>query len=288
MKLSNECTPCIVNWVYERTSPHVQETVRSDLRDRISRIAGSEQSRSANVGLLCNRAVYSATEFGPGAFAYYSVFKQQSNEQARKLLPFAEKYIDGGKTERERVERACVLAAAGNVAPLAAPSAVFTFQEVVDVIEGRRDPVLIGDVYDAVLGAHRVLYITDNAGEVGFDSLLLKAVKRKGAYVTLVVKEDAFFEDTMMSDAHYFHLDQVVDEIVTSKGFFAGGSAPSSVLEMAYAASDLIIAKGTGSFETLRGETMGKKVIFMLKVKCGPISRDIKVEEGRIVVKVEG
>jgi len=72
----------------------------------------------------------------------------------------------------------------------------------------------------------------------------------------------------MMSDAHYFHLDQVVDEIVTSKGFFCrrrGAFLPLG--KWPIAASDLIIAKGTGSLRPSRMKTMRKKVIFMLKVK---------------------
>jgi len=91
MKLSDECTPCIVNWVYERTSPHVQKTARSHLKHKISRIAGSAQSKFANVGLLCNMAVSSTEEFGRVPSLTMQCFKQRSNEQARKLLPLAEK-----------------------------------------------------------------------------------------------------------------------------------------------------------------------------------------------------
>lgn len=155
-----------------------------------------------------------------------------------------------------------------------------------DIVEGRTRPVLTGDVYETVRHAGRVFYVTDNAGEVGFDMFVLKAIKARGSHVTLVVKGDIFFEDATVGDARYFNLEQVVDEIVESKGFFVREDA-SPALNSAFDMCDVVIAKGTGSFEGLKNEAAGKTVVFMLKAKCGPIGRDLKVEEGRIVVSVE-
>ena len=57
------------------------------------------------------------------------------------------------------------------------------------------------DVYGAVKAAKHILYMTDNAGEIGFDSLVLSQLKAMGKHVTLLVKTNAFFEDATMSDA---------------------------------------------------------------------------------------
>jgi uncharacterized protein with ATP-grasp and redox domains len=40
--------------------------------------------------------------------------------------------------------------------------------------------------------------MADNAGEIGFDSLLIAKLKEMGPKVTLIVKEDPFFEDATM------------------------------------------------------------------------------------------
>jgi uncharacterized protein with ATP-grasp and redox domains len=157
---------------------------------------------------------------------------------------------------------------------------------VAEILKGDGSPVLLGDLRAAVVDARRVLYITDNAGEVGFDSLVVKLVKNQGAHVTLVVKEDGFFEDAGVSDALCFALDKMADEIVVTKGFSVISEA-DPLLTRAYHESDLVIAKGTGSYEALHGERSEKRAIFMLKVKCGPISRDIGVDEGTVLVKVE-
>ncbi|MGD0231396.1 MAG: ARMT1-like domain-containing protein [Syntrophorhabdales bacterium] len=285
MRANNECTACGFTWVYERTAPYVAESMRQGLAEEITRAVYSEP-QFTNVGLLSNRAAYSVTDFESRWSAHYQTFKERSNNQAERLLPLARTYIESGKTEQERIERACILAAASNVAPLGAPSAAFTFPEVTAIVEGITSGIVMGDLYGTILAARRVFYVTDNAGEVGFDSLVVRAVKDRGARVTLVVKEDTFFEDARISDARHFHLDELVDEIITSRGFPVPGMLTSRLAD-AYGASDVVIAKGTGSFEALKNETAGKRAIFMLKVKCGPISRETGVEQGRVLVKVE-
>jgi hypothetical protein len=61
----------------------------------------------------------------------------------------------------------------------------------------------------------------------------------------------------------------------------------SPALTNLYQKSDLIISKGTGNYEALKGEVEGKTAIYMLKVKCRPIAMDIGVDIGSFVVKLE-
>jgi damage-control phosphatase, subfamily I len=286
LELQRECRDCIFKWVYERTEPYVNQAERPLLAEKIMRAVRQNNMQPPNTGLVCNRAVYSTREIESGAAAYYQEFRREANNEADRLLVAAGEYIAKATTEKETLERAFFVAAAGNVSPLGAPSSVFTFPEIVEILKGAGSPILLGDLYHTVLNARRILYITDNAGEVGFDSLVLKLLKKSGAHVTLVVKEDPFFEDALMSDALHFELDKVVDKIIAVKGFSVMSEADPS-LNRAFRASDLIVAKGTGGYEALRGETEGKKAVFMLKVKCGPISRDTGIDEGEVLVKVE-
>ena len=116
----------------------------------------------------------------------------------------ADAYVRRGETARERFERACFLAAAANIAPIAAPSAAYVFPEAQAIIEGKgRQPVLMGDPYGAAQKARSVFYLTDNAGEIGFDSLLIRALKEMGARVTLAVKEPGYFDDVTMADVRF-------------------------------------------------------------------------------------
>jgi uncharacterized protein with ATP-grasp and redox domains len=100
------------------------------------------------------------------------------------------------------------------------------------------------------------------------------------------VKEGPFFEDTTLRDASFFGLDKLVDEISTTNGFFVPSKSKPSQRK-AFKKSDLLISKGTGNYEALKGEVNAKNVIYMLKVKCKPIATDIGIDKGNFVVKLD-
>ena len=278
---------CLMHWVYGRVASYSDKEELPGVARRLVDALLREVTPSANMGSVCNNAVGSVFASPSRTADCYEELKRQSNEYARALLPRATAYIDAGKTMRDKLERSCFLAAASNIAPLSSPSGAYTFQEITQIIDGDGfAPVVAGDVYQAVMASRRILYITDNAGEIGFDSLVIDLIGRMGPRVTLVVKERTFFEDATLEDARFFGLDKGVDRIVTADGFFAPRAVPGDLREV-FAESDLIIGKGTGSYEALSGETGGKPSIFILKVKCGPIARRTGVDEGNVVIKLD-
>jgi damage-control phosphatase, subfamily I len=282
-----ECGICLMHWVYSRVAPHTEKEAVSHMTEHLLGTLFREVVPEVNLGTLCNSAVWSVFSVPSAAASHYEELKRQSNKNAEAILPLARAFIEAGRTEQEKLERACSLAAASNVAPLNSPSGAYTFQEIKGIIEGTEDtPVVIGDVYGAVSKAKHILYITDNAGEIGFDSLVIDLITRMGPKITLVVKEKTYFEDATPEDATYFGLPEKVDRMVLAQGFFA----PSEVSEGLYgilAESDLLLVKGTGSYEALSGETHGRNAVFMLKVKCDPIARDTGLSKGKVVVRLD-
>ncbi len=287
MKPDVECGVCCMHWVYGRVASYADKKELPGLATRLMDALVRDVKPSANLGSVCNSAAFSALASSSGIADRYEKLKRESNENAVALLSRAWAYVDAGRTDREKLERSCFLAAASNIAPLNSPSGAYTFQEIARIID-RDDftPVVTGDVYHAVKESRRVLYITDNAGEIGFDSLVVALIKRMGPRVTLVVKKSTFFEDATFEDARFFGLDKGVDRLVTADGFFVPLEVPRDLREC-FTESDLVIGKGTGSFEALSGETGGKPSIFMLKVKCGPIARETGVDEGDVVIRLD-
>lgn len=285
MKPYETCAPCTLKWVYERASVLVGEEKRFELIRKILGALSQEFLPTINVGSLCNKTINSIHEFVLDSAPYYKGLKLQSNKVAKELLSTARIFIEKGQTEQERFDRACVLAARTNVAPIGLPSEGFKFQEALDMIMERNPlPTFTGNVFKITQNASHILYITDNAGEIGFDSLLIAKLKEMGLKVTLIVKEDPFFEDATTEDVSFFKLDQLADNILTVQGFFMPKD-PS--LFDCINKSDLVIAKGTGSYEALKGEVDGRKTIYMLKVKCEPIAIETGVTLGSFVVKLE-
>lgn len=287
MKPDLECGPCLLKWVYERAGILAGEEKRFELIRNILTVLSREFQSTVNVGWLSNRIIKSIGEFVFDSAKYYEGVKLQSNKVAKELLSSARNFIEKGQTDQGRLERACGLSAAANVAPIGLPSEGFKFQEALNMMVRKNPlPPLTGNVFEAAQGASHILYITDNAGEIGFDSLLISKLKEMGLKVTLVVKENPFFEDATAKDVSFFRLDQLADSILTVNGFFIPNEAPPPVFD-SFKRSDLVIAKGTGNYEALKGEVEGKAAIYMLKVKCRPIAANIGVSVGSFVVKLE-
>lgn len=287
MKPDVKCGSCLLEWIYGRTISQNSNKDIPQLFKDIARLFTHSLSSSTNLAAISNDAIDLIYEYVTPQSPFWDELKAKTNEYVKTLLPTAREYINRARTPKSKLERALFLAATGNVAPIGVPSGAFTFPEAMDIVAGKGIlPVIMGNVYEAVTNSKNVLYVTDNAGEIGFDSLLIEDLRKIGLNVVLVVKEPAFFEDATLDDARFFGLNGIANKVVTVSKIFVPGKERSSV-NRAFRKSDLIISKGTGNYEALRGNTHGKIVIFLLKVKCNPIARDTGVKEGRFVVRLD-
>jgi len=287
LKPKSECVSCLLSWVSERSGVLANEKGRLLLTKTLLEILSIEFNSGINVGSLSNKLTDAIPNYLSQSSKYYQTLKRKNNQLAKKLLGSAKNYIKQGRTLQRKFERACFLASASNVAPMNVPSGGFAFQEVKRILRGEKPfPAMIGLLFQEARKASQILYITDNAGEIGFDSLLMACLKEMGSKINLIVKEGPFFEDATMEDALFFNVDQLVDHIFTLNGFFVPREIPPALMDL-YQESDLIISKGTGNYEALKGEAKGKTAIYMLKIKCRPISKEIGANIGSFVVELE-
>jgi len=287
LKPYTDCGSCILKWIYERLAAPLSEADRFTVLREVMSVLSRGLEPSVNLGALCNRALDAVEEFFPASSAAYQEFKGKCNQAASRLLDRARDFIEKGETRRERFARACGIAAMGNVAPIGAPSAPFEFSHIEELITGKAPlPTMVGDASEAASASRHVFYVADNAGEIGFDSLLISLLKESGLKVTLIVKEEPFFDDATIRDASFFGLDRTADAILSVKKIFVPESAPQELASL-FAKSDLVISKGTGNCEALKSETAGKATIFLLKSKCPPMAEQMAVEVGKFIVKVE-
>lgn len=283
MRPDVECGSCITQWIYHRAAAALPEHAHLRLLESVLEAMVASCGSLSCMGRISNRGTDAAFARAPAARGAYAEAKKASNRAAAELLPAAWEHIQAGTTAGERFARACSVAALANIAPLGVPTGPFAFDELRALLgQGKPQPVLAGDVASNIR-SRRVVYALDNAGEVGFDSLVIRALKEADAHVTLVVKEPAFFEDATLEDAGFFGLEQLVDQMVAVDGFLVPEEA-SGPAAAALARCDLVIAKGTGSFESLYGELGETPGLFLLKVKCRPISTLLGIAEGNFAV----
>jgi len=288
MRPHPECGLCMMKWVYERVGNSLTEDQRFSILKKLTAVFAAEADPSMNMGILCNKSVEAVHDFLLASSGSYEPLKRKSNEAAAKLIEKAKKFIESSATPGEAFVKACGLAAVSNVAPIGVPSAPFEFSMVEDIIDGRTPvPVPAGDIYGAASRARNVFYVADNAGEIGFDSLVISLLKKMGAKVTLAVKEGPFFDDATLEDARYFGLEQMADAVRCVKGGIFVPEETDAELSLAFENSDFVISKGTGNFEVFKGYGKGKHILFLLKAKCGPVSKEAETPEGKFVVRLE-
>ena len=120
---------------------------------------------------------------------------------------------------------------------------------------------------------NKIIYFTDNCGEVVLDSLLLEHLRECGSRVVLVVKGEPILTDATMKDVEEFKLAEVVDRVLTT-GVFAVGldmlNIPADLLNELNSA-DLIISKGMANFEAF-SEKILTPTAFLLRTKCLPVA----------------
>ena len=131
----------------------------------------------------------------------------------------------------------------------------------------------------------RVLYLSDNAGEIFFDIQLYQYVKARARNTILVVKGGPSLNDLTRDEMQFAGLDDIFNEVADTGSDSAGidwDNASQEFLDLA-ASTDLIIAKGMANFETIYPRTMAPPVFFLFKVKCEPVHRLIQAPVGSYV-----
>jgi hypothetical protein len=282
MKTFYDCLPCFVAQAIaalERCGldePTFQETMRAVFGE-LARVDFTAPPPATVRNLY--RLIRQAT----GTTDPYAVEKQHSNRLAFSLAEKFREQIEsseGGFTARLKLALAANSIDYGRYGRLQEGDVLEAMETA---LAAPVDPDAAAALRQAVAEADRILYLCDNAGEIVFDRLLIEVLPTEK--ITAVVRGAAVINDATLEDAREVGLTEVVQVMGN------GSDAPGTLLATCspaflerFSDADLVIAKGQGNFETL-SETSGKRIFFLLKVKCPLIARDIGAPTGRLVVK---
>lgn len=221
----------------------------------------------------------------------YAARKRLSNEKALEMLPLAEKIIANSPTAEVRFRKALLCSIVGNVIEFDIPSHTFQFGDLEKLIQQSERDLAIDDVskiFSLAKRARTILYLTDNAGEIAFDTLLVKELKRLGANVIVVVKGSPILNDATLEDAKFVGIDKVADAVITTGTDAVGLNLKESSAEFLkrYNSADLIIAKGMGYAETLTENKLTRPHVLLVRTKCGPVAHFFGVPREKNVAKI--
>ena len=280
MKTTLDCIPCFIRQSLDTArrvsaDPSVHERI---VRDVLQWAAVIDFSQTPpHMAQRIHRRLREIT----GKQNPYQSAKDYQNRMALKLLPsLRAKVTDSSDT----LLTALRLAIAGNIIDMGVNGEVTVAQLQASIHRALSEP-LVGDynsLRPAIDGARRILYLTDNAGEIVLDRLLIEELGPKR--VTVAVRGAPIINDATLSDARAAGLDGIVP--VIDNGSDAPGTLMddcSDTFKQHFAASDLIFAKGQGNFETLSDERA--PIIFLFQAKCPVIASHAHVSLGSHVLK---
>lgn len=162
-------------------------------------------------------------------------------------------------------------AALGNYLDFSALRGRVSFETMEEMLSGAEEIAFDREVYNDFLAdlekGKRVLYLTDNAGEIVFDRLCAEQLQRTFPHleITFCVRGGPIVNDATREDAQAVGIPfPVIDS-----GTAIGGTQLHLIGETAKKAienADVIIAKGMGNTESLYGS--GYNIYYAFMVKC--------------------
>ncbi|UCH90157.1 MAG: DUF89 family protein [Thermoplasmata archaeon] len=271
MKIVAECVPCLIKRCsYEAglVNPDKIEEVVKLATEMLEDLYSPEEC-SASVATEVHHAVYTLLGGDP-----YADIKKSCNQVAMSLVPRAEKLIS---SDPDPLKAAITCAIVGNI---------FDF----GIAGSAQDPEELGRTFDELYseGIHiddtekikkylmegaKVLFFTDNCGEVVFDKLLCSELKKSGVHLTVVVKGEPILTDATRTDAEDLVFSEVADEIMDTNAFAVGldfDKITPELLEKIETA-DIIISKGMANFESF-SERNYKPIAYLMRTKCRPVA----------------
>lgn len=120
-----------------------------------------------------------------------------------------------------------------------------------------------------ILSSRKLVYLTDNCGEIVLDKLLIKQILKlnENICINVIVRGKPVLNDCTLDDAKQTGLDKLVS--VSGNGTAVAGTCLEKISNNAKELidnADIIISKGQGNFETLHH--CGKNIYYLFLCKC--------------------
>lgn len=283
MKVKHECIPCLVRQAIEISELLVedQKTQEEIIRFTLNELSDITFDETAPYLAM---KVHNYVKEVTGNNDPYKSFKVQFNAIAEDLIDELT-LRDKIKDSQFPFDTACRLSIAGNVIDFGLGIHIDR-QKVERSIKGSLEAELFGMTTEALWKrideAKNIMIITDNAGEIVFDKLLVEQMPMDK--ITYVVKGGPIVNDATMEDAVDVGMTKLVK--VIDNGLAAQGTIMELVSEEfleQFQSADLILSKGQANYETL-SDLNNDRIVFMLRAKCKSIAGAIGCKQGDYVI----
>ena len=215
----------------------------------------------------------------------YKERKVNENMLALSILPKMEARLDETEPD-EKLRTATKIACLGNVIDYDLPGNNANLEDALAFLD---NPLCIDNTDELkamIKEGTELLFLTDNAGEIALDTLLVKELRRLGARVTVAVKNGApALNDALMEDALMVGMDKAADELITTGADAIGvrlDESPQWFIDR-YNGADLIVAKGMANWESMTENPAPCPTMYVLRTKCEPVATSIGAPENQSI-----
>ncbi|MEJ2271133.1 MAG: ARMT1-like domain-containing protein [Candidatus Bathyarchaeota archaeon] len=285
------CIACILNRGYLQIQEATEdESIRFETLSSILNFLTAEFKPTSNPAYLGTKRDQIIKKITGNSDPYLQK-KKLSNQKALEILPIIKKLISQELSSSSKFRKACLSAIVGNIIEFNLPENPFEFNDLKNLIQEAEKDLAIDDIdliFEEAKKAETVLYLTDNAGEIAFDMLLVEELKKLGTKVIVAVKSGPILNDATIEDAQYVGMDKVADKLITTGSDFVG-LFPEDCSEdfiNIYNSIDFVIAKGMGHAETITGFDLSVPHALLLRTKCCTVANHFNVSTGKNLAKL--
>jgi uncharacterized protein with ATP-grasp and redox domains len=285
------CISCILNRAYLQIQEATDDkSVQFETLSAILSFLAEEFKPTANPAYLGTKRDRLINEM-TGNPDPYKQKKQLSNQMALEVMPLAQSIVLEESSKEIRFRKACLSAIVGNIMEFDLPDNPFKFRDLEKLIQQAENDLAVDDIpqiFKEAKKAKTVLYLTDNAGEIALDTLLVQELKNVGTHVTVAVKDGPILNDATLEDAKVVGMDKVADKLI-STGSDSVGLFPeecSKEFLALYRSVDFVVAKGMGHAETLTERELPVPHALLLRTKCSTVASHFGVATGKNIAKI--
>lgn len=275
-RLHPECISCMTKVHLEKCPKEVSEDKKVEYMQKVLKVLAEAPERFGAPVIV--RTIQQIQEEMFGITQDYAGIKKHYNEV---MMAYEEQVKSRLEQSADSIKTGIQYAIIGNYIDFGAR--IHVNEEQLTELLNDSDRFVIdekqyGTLTDDLGKAKKLVYLTDNCGEIVMDKLLIGEIQKKypDLEVTVLVRGAEVINDATMEDAIQIGLDRMAK--VLPNGTDIAGTWLEEISQEAKAVlegADLIISKGQGNFETLR--KCGLNIYYIFLCKCDLFANTFQV-----------
>jgi uncharacterized protein with ATP-grasp and redox domains len=266
-RLNSECVSCLVNKYLKKIPENTEESQKLKYMQRVLNIVAE-----AKVWQSAPEIVPKITAAQKEIFGFSEDFTEIKKYFNSLMLGLESQLENNILNSKEPLKLAFLYAMLGNYIDFGAMLSVDE-NKLRELLENAEELTVDDKEFrllkEDLKKSKKLIYITDNCGEVVLDKLFIKAILKEYPNISVeaIVRGENVLNDATLTDAKQVFLDKLVT--VTGNGTNIAGTCLSKLpedIKTKIDNADIIISKGQANFETLR--YCGKNIYYIFMCKC--------------------